>query len=138
MIPMGKSKAKPNRKAKSPPSRGEFLDRACILARLPWDEFNLREKAISKLRRRYPGLTRERYANAIDLGRALVIHAKEVVQENAALLWQQWKDQGGVKARGPFEVPSQLRQKLRKLVPGFKNSTCDGAISWTFYFWHMR
>lgn len=135
---MGKSKAKSRQKAKSPPSRGELLERAFVLAFWPWDERNTRDGAVKKLRRSRAGLAVEDCLEMLDKGRRLAIEARKLVKANVDEMFANLDPKNGWKDEGKYKPPSHIVRELKALVPGFSAFTYLRAVTRTFWNHHVR
>jgi hypothetical protein len=90
-------------------------------------------KAAKALSRRCPGFSARQYDNAIRKGLALYDAAVEVVAANVLSLLRQTNV-----AANQFPDFRSLAQRLRRRNPGFRLSTCRAALSWVWFWHHLK
>ncbi len=118
------------------PPRGQLLDAALEVAR------NLRDngtygsseaKAAKALSRRCPGFSARQYENAVRKALSLYDTAIEVVALNAMSLARQTNV-----AANQFPDFGNLAERVRERCPGFPLSTYEKALSWVFFWYHLK
>jgi hypothetical protein len=116
-------------------SRGELLDAAWEVARhlRAYDGYGTEGKACRALHRRRPGFTDRQYRNAVRKGLALYDAAVGLVARHAESLHRQTD----VRA-GRFPDFRDLAAQVRPSCPGFLAPTYRAALSWAFYWNHLR
>ncbi len=120
---------------KEPCSRGEFLDVAFdIVRRLKdFDSYGgSKQKACKAFARRCSGFTSTQYENALEKAILLYDAAEELVEKHKAELWQTYDKPEGL------NVGNMLYAELKKSCLGFKLSTYRSAISWLFFWHHLK
>jgi hypothetical protein len=123
-------KIKPKRK--SPPSRGDFLERAFIVAmrqRWHYRGYETRDKAITSLRR-FSGFSCKRCSNALLKGDRLYNLTKKLLKRHYAAAMTAMENHD--------RPPHRLMVELTRLAPGFRRSTHHQAMAWVLYWDFLR
>jgi len=116
-------------------SRSEFLDIAFDVARRlkDFDSYGgSKRNACKAIARRCDGLTSTQCEIALEKAILLYDTAEELVEKHKEKLWQTYNKPEGL------SVGNILCAELKASCPGFKLSTYRSAISWLFFWHHLK
>jgi hypothetical protein len=116
-------------------SRGDLLHAAWQVAQQhrAHHTYGSESRACKALQGRCKGFSERQYQNAFHQAVALYDAAVPLVAANARALWEQTDV-----AKNQYPDFTPLVSKLRKECPGFRVATYLAALSWVFFWHHLK
>src|SRR5262249_5330141 len=116
-------------------SRGDLLDAAWQVAQQhrAHHTYGSESSACKALEGRCKGFSERQYQNAFRQAVALYDAAVVLVDANARALWEQTDV-----AKNQYPAFTPLVSRLRQTCPGFRVATYLAALSWVFFWRHLK